>query len=438
MYIKAPIENKLASGYKLFSEIVSTKSTIKFFKDKSDSCSTNSKELVGGKEQEWKNVLEKISQSYVKQPKSPLDGEEMGELEHVKNINRLNCPITLDPKHSTFDDISLHARLRQRLAESTIEKNLRYARFMERHSIQVDFRNPSYENFIKHMDYREEIEHATPSALKNEWKAMLMFLKAWGIEKQWNRYKSPYYATNQDIILPYPETVHDFFHYKYSNDKYENKLYQYIFFIGFFFGVRPPSEICNMTLDNIRINKNGKGMITVIEAKKHGRKRVLVPEKYILSSKVHKSLKNWIEHWRPLVADKDEKTLFLTTEGKPFTPRYLGKKLREHGKKVWNKFHPYIMRHWCATARMIEWNYNLNRVSDWLGHSNINTTRKYVHIAQEYYEQDQGSWLKRALKSAIKKVGEESIVSTFKINRTPKTVLLNKIPPVKEYGLVGI
>jgi len=121
---------------------------------------------------------------------------------------------------------------------------------------------------------------------------MLMFLRAWGLEKQWNGYKSPYYAVNLEINLPYPETVHEFFHYKYSNDKYETKLYQYIFLIGFFFGVRPPSELCNITIDNIKINNMGKGVITVIEAKKHGRKRTLVPEKYLLSSKVHKSLKN--------------------------------------------------------------------------------------------------------------------------------------------------
>ena len=91
----------------------------------------------------------------------------------------------------------------------------------------------------------------------------------------------------------------------------------------------------------------------MIETKKHGRKRTLVPEKYLLSSKVHKSLKNWIEHWRPLVADKDERTLFLTTEGKPFTPRYMGKKLREHGKKVWPQYQPYVSRHWCAIALLI-------------------------------------------------------------------------------------
>jgi len=193
-----------------------------------------------------------------------------------------------------------------------------------------------------------------------------------------------------------------------------------------------------MTIDNVKINSKGKGMITVIEAKKHGRKRTLVPETYLLSSKVHKSLKNWITHWRSQVADKNERILFLTTEGKPFTPRYLGKKLREHGKKVWEYYYPYVMRHWCATARMIEWDYNINRVSNWLGHSNINTTTKYVHIAQEYYEQDQGSWLKRALKSPRKNVGEDSMISTLKINRTQKSALLNKISPVERSGLVGI
>jgi len=68
---------------------------------------------------------------------------------------------------------------------------------------------------------------------------------------------------------------------------------------------------------------------------------------------VHKSLKNWINHWRSLVADKEEQTLFLTGEGKPFTPRYMGKKLRENGKKVWPSYQPYVSRHWCAIALLI-------------------------------------------------------------------------------------
>ena len=29
---------------------------------------------------------------------------------------------------------------------------------MESHKVSVNFRNPSYENFIKHMDYREQNE----------------------------------------------------------------------------------------------------------------------------------------------------------------------------------------------------------------------------------------------------------------------------------------
>ena len=100
--------------------------------------------------------------------------------------------------------------------------------------------------------------------------------------------------------------------------------------------------------------------------------------------------------------------VFLTPQGKRFSVRYLGKKLRQNGQKVWPEFHPYIMRHWCATARLIEWNFNINRVKYWMGHAKIDTTLNYLHIAQEYYEQDQSNWLKRAIISRPKKSGDES------------------------------
>ena len=52
------------------------------------------------------------------------------------------------------------------------------------------------------------------------------------------------------------------------------------------------------------------------------------------------------------------------------------------------------MRHCCLTARMIEWKYNLDRVSSWLGHYNEDMTRRYVHLAEEHYKQNQGCWLR--------------------------------------------
>jgi len=81
----------------------------------------------------------------------------MGELEYVKNFNRLNCSIKLNPQDYTFAVIAMHGILRQRLSLSTVEKRLRIARFMESYTMPVDFRNLSYENFIRHMDFREQI-----------------------------------------------------------------------------------------------------------------------------------------------------------------------------------------------------------------------------------------------------------------------------------------
>lgn len=357
-------------------------------------------ELLGGKQKKCEN-LERISQK-VEHPDTQIDGKVMGELVYdVKNYNRLECPITLVSETSTFEDVKLHAYLRQRLNPSTIEKRLRYARFMENHAMPVDFKNPSYENFIRHMDYREQVEKATSQALRHEWKTMTMFLRAYGIADNWVKYKAPHYTPNNDIVIPYPETVNKFFSYQYSSDEYETKLYQYLFFTGFTIGMRPPSELCNLTVDDITIDGD-RGSITITETKKRGKKRTLIPERFILISPNRKSLKNYIDKWRPKVDTGKDTALFLMPDGKGFKPDTLRINLSEYGKKIWKGFHPYTMRHWCATARMIEWDYNLDRVGCWLGHNHTDMTRRYVHMAEEYYKQEQGSWLNRAIKSPSK------------------------------------
>ena len=89
-------------------------------------------------------------------------------LNSIEKYSRLDCPIKLNSQESSFDDVALHALLRQRLSKSTIEKRMRYARFMEKHPCPINFRTPTYENFIRHMDYREQIEQAGASALSHE------------------------------------------------------------------------------------------------------------------------------------------------------------------------------------------------------------------------------------------------------------------------------
>jgi len=71
---------------------------------------------------------------------------------------KMECPIVLNQKTATFREIALHVELRQRLKSTTIEKIIRYARFMQRHTISIDFNNLNYTQFIRHMDYRERVK----------------------------------------------------------------------------------------------------------------------------------------------------------------------------------------------------------------------------------------------------------------------------------------
>jgi len=135
---------------------------------------------AGGNIQEWKieNDIEAIFSESL-----PLRDLTMEEYLNVilKKINRTDFPITLDPSNATFEEVAIHAILRQRLKKSTVVKRITYARFMELHNVPVDFRKPTYENFIRHMDYREQMESAGYGALGREWDTMKTFLRAYGI-----------------------------------------------------------------------------------------------------------------------------------------------------------------------------------------------------------------------------------------------------------------
>ena len=364
---------------------------------------TNFSQLAGGKNQKWQNILEKLGKN-VEHLDPQLDGEVMGELDYViKKLHRLNCPITLNPQDSTFLDVAVWSYFQKRLSISTIEKRLRYARFMENHPMPVNFSNPNYENFRRHMDYREEIEQASPNALVHEWKTMRMFLEAFNIPI-WP-YKPPIVPKHKKRILPFPDVVRQYFYYDYSDDPFERALYQYLFYHSFLIGWRVPSEICEMTVNDVVIDNKGRGSITITETKKSRSRRTILPEKFILSSQSHKSIKNWIDKWRPKVENQySGDVLYLQPSGKPFTVRHLGHKLSKHGKKIWSYFRPYDMRHWCAVARLIETKiktgrYDVFTVKNWLGHEEQDTTDNYIHFAEQYYNQYPKSWIHDALRS---------------------------------------
>ena len=323
----------------------------------------------------------------------------------IKDPDKIKNGIKLNPKTATFEKVAFHAERWQRLSRSSIDHRLRCARRMQKHpKYPINFNKPSYEQFIDYMDYRERVEKVSGFALMNDLRAIQMFLKAYDINLRSWYYKLPVMPRHKKRKVPYPGVVHKLCNCKYSNDSYENALFQYMMFHNFFVGWRVPSEPCVMTVKDVDIDNKGRGSIVITETKKRYSQRIIIPERYVLSSPTYKSFKNWIDHWRPKVENQySGNALYLQPNGKPFTVRYLGKRLSENGKRVWPYYQPYVSRHWCAIALLIRTKlecktWDTRRVQKYLGHEQASTTDTYIEFAEEYFRQEPKDWFLHALR----------------------------------------
>jgi integrase len=177
-------------------------------------------------------------------------------------------------------------------------------------------------------------------------------------------------------------------------------------------------------------------IIIIHEDKKYGQPRQIFPEKEIMTMATRKSFKNWIDKWRPKVENQySGDSLFLLPSGKPFKKDYLRTQLSERGKHIWNAYHPYISRSWCAIARLIQSkvnsdHYNVYEIKDWLGHDRLKTTETYIQYAHRYYQQAPFDWIKSILKAnnVLKECfGEEN---GLKSKESQNKVLSTEFPPV--------
>jgi len=326
-------------------------------------------------------------------------GVEIKNVE-VKKINRLNVPVFFQAGECSFEDIKTHALIRQRLRESTVKKNLRYLRFMELHECPVDFRNLSYENFIRHMDYREQIEGAGADALRHEWKAMRMYLRAVGINPVEWQYRPPPRAKYTAKKIPTPDQVCKIFKMRYHPDNVRNACIKYPVMHSFLIGWRVPSEpIIAKTTD---INLEEKTM-KITSPKLHNSTR------YIDITEIIKPITDWLEKWRPKVENQySQDALYLHFDGRPFgTKEQLRRFFYDYAypkiKHIFPGYYNYLTRHWNAIAKLIKTkvetnHYDVYEVKEWLGHTKIETTMNYVQQAKLYYKKHPYDWIKRALK----------------------------------------
>ena len=344
--------------------------------------------LAGGNKKQC-DILEKRRQSYINKilPKSGISLEDLKSA--LENINRVNTPIFLDPKNATWLDVACHGNARQNLEYTTIEKHLRTARFMEKHRVPIDFRNLTVENVVRHFDYRIEIENATRDALRHERDAIFMFLRAYKqFTDEWRKYlilpkkcgglKTPF------VLMP--SQVNKLYHGTFGSTIYDNVLGQTIVFTLINFGMRPPSEIINLDLENVNINKNGAGYIWIIEDKKNGVERQYFPyDKKVLSSKVYRTPLNYINTWRPKVKNEHSgNALFLQPNGRRITGKWLTTHIVNRGKQILqeNKFKLYTCRHTFATY-YYDWTKDIKEVARRLGHSKTDSVDHYIGICKD-------------------------------------------------------
>ena len=334
------------------------------------------------------------------------------------SINRVNFPYYLEQSNASFDDIAIHGLLRQRLSKGTVDRNIRYMRFMEQHCVPVNFRSPSLENWLQHIDYREQIEFDNCingqgiGAIRHEWAAMKMVLRAYNIPI-WN-YKPPS-VPERPNEFPIPTQVYTITHNRWSNDPYVNALIQYYLTFNFVIGWRPPSEPAYCKVSQVDFKR---GFLKIVEPKKRLRERKIKPDE-VLDNPRTKSLSNWIDKWRSKVENQYSKDfLFIDANGKPFYNEKCtepGARLRMFVNRILNpkiydiypEWYPYTSRKFCGVARLLRSYHNSGKsksfdiytVNTWLGHKKLSQTLTYVKDAELYVE-DKFDWIYRALKKA--------------------------------------
>jgi integrase len=373
--------------------------------------SSLSQDIEGGGEKKSCNIVENISQK-IKNVTSP-EGEDLVKKQYeLEKIFESENPRVINPvKYRTVEDLCIaikhHWIHRLYRKESTIDKRLRRITAMENHPVfPIDFLNFNPNQAILYLDYRYTVERATPNAIKNDWKVICTFAKAFGMDiMKWN-YVPPPELKPKVKIIPLPPTVHKIIHHKYSKDPYECALYQYILMGSFIIGMRMVSEITSIRVSDVFLDD---GYIIIREAKKYNQLRQIFPEKEILTMDKRKSYKNWIDKWRPKVVNQYSKDfLFLQPNGRPLVNEHLRQKLSTLGKSVWPDYKPNISRSWCAIARLIKSKiefgyYDVYEIKEYLGHDKLKTTDSYIQFARNYYRIAPYDWIKAILKSDIMK-----------------------------------
>jgi len=311
-----------------------------------------------------------------------------------------------DPETWTYQQLYRYGRVVLGQAKSTIEGKINYLKFMEREYGLNFHQNPDniYNDFLEYVEKRRDTEgDNAENSIDNSKHALQFLFDFFGVKHKYQWIKT--HKIIKEIVV-YPESVaYELHNGEYAKDPAVNATYQYIFTFGDYVGPRGATEIALLKIGNINF-KERRIRFWQPKVKKW---RDICLEPFIITSKVDKSLWNYLYKWRPKLEDaKSKDYFFLNQYGEPFSPDKLRQRLSKYGKKYCPYFHPYLMRHFCATYRLVQ-SYLRTGIFDILGvnmfmqHKKLETTMNYLHIAKKIIREYEGKQKIGRIRHASKK-----------------------------------
>jgi integrase/recombinase XerD len=98
-------------------------------------------------------------------------------------------------------------------------------------------------------------------------------------------------------------------------------------------------------------------------------------------------LQKYIREARPeIVIEPDDRTVFLTTQGEPFSRDHLTAEVRKHIASQGKAGACHLLRH-CMATHMHENGADIRYIQQILGHEDIKTTQIYTHVALKALQQ---------------------------------------------------
>lgn len=134
------------------------------------------------------------------------------------------------------------------------------------------------------------------------------------------------------------------------------------------------SELCNLSIKDVHFDQ---GTLTVLGK---GNKERIVP----LAGSCKRWLFKYISEIRPIEETK-ENFVFISSRGTQFKREALWRMIQKRGKQAGiasARLHPHVIRHTVASL-LLRRGMDLRTLQEFLGHSSIGTTEKYLHFDQE-------------------------------------------------------